>query len=163
MSSIEWDPGGWEPEGMSEPNSHVRDCTVSALSPSKAPESDVQKGRTELDSHANMAVVGRHCSILRHTGRKVDVTPFTPDYDALEKIPVVDAVLLYECPYEGREVLLLIQDALYVPAMENNLIPPFLMRETGLVVNDTAKIHLSDPTEDDCAIIFLKSDFWIPL
>jgi hypothetical protein len=33
-----------------------------------------------------------------------------------------------------------------VPAMEQNLIPPFVMREAGIVVNDTPKIHMKNPT-----------------
>jgi hypothetical protein len=34
--------------------------------------------RTELDSHANMPVVGRHAYIILDTGRVADVSPFTP-------------------------------------------------------------------------------------
>ena len=32
---------------------------------------------TELDSHANMPVVGKHAYIIAETGKKVDVSPFT--------------------------------------------------------------------------------------
>ena len=38
---------------------------------------------TELDSHANMLVVGKHAYIIAETGKKVDVSPFTPDYNCL--------------------------------------------------------------------------------
>ena len=47
--------------------------------------------------------------------------------------------------------------------MKHNLIPPFLMREAGLIVSDTAKIHCSNPTPLDHAISFPDSDFVIPL
>jgi hypothetical protein len=41
---------------------------------------DVEEtSRTELDSHANMPVVGRHTYIISHTGRVAEVNPFTPD------------------------------------------------------------------------------------
>ena len=30
----------------------------------------------ELDSHANMPVVGKHAYIIAETGKKVDVSPF---------------------------------------------------------------------------------------
>ena len=35
------------------------------------------ESRTELDSHANMPVVGKHAYIIAETGKKVDVSPFT--------------------------------------------------------------------------------------
>ena len=53
--------------------------------------------RTELDTHANMPVVGKHSWILRDTGRNVEVNPFTPDCNAM-RVPVVDAAVQYDCP-----------------------------------------------------------------
>ena len=47
--------------------------------------------------------------------------------------------------------------------MVNNLIPPFLMREAGLVVNDKPKTHTEDPTVKDHALIFRETGFRIPL
>ena len=47
--------------------------------------------------------------------------------------------------------------------MENNLIPPFILREAGLQVNERAKIHTEDPTADNHAIIFPTTGFRIPL
>ena len=42
---------------------------------------DVKKSsRTELDSHANMPVIGRNAYILSKIVETVDVAPFTPDY-----------------------------------------------------------------------------------
>ena len=50
------------------------------------------ESRTELDSHANMPVVGKHAYIIDETGKKVDVSPFTPDYKLLT-VPLVDAMV----------------------------------------------------------------------
>jgi hypothetical protein len=47
--------------------------------------------------------------------------------------------------------------------MKNSLIPPFVMREAGIRVNDTPKIQTSEPTEEDHLIYFPDSDFHIPL
>jgi hypothetical protein len=91
------------------------------------------------------------------------VNPFTPDYDALKEVPIVDAAIMYECPYSGKEYILLLRNALHVPSMDNNLIPPFVMREAGLIVNDVPKIHLREPTVDDHAILFDDCDLKIPL
>jgi hypothetical protein len=118
--------------------------------------------RTELDTHANMPVVGRNCLIVADTGETVDVNPFTPDYQAM-KAKVVDAAIRYDDPFTGTPYLLLICNAIYVPAMDNNLIPPFVMREAGIQVNDIPKIHLTDPSIDDHAITFPETGFRIPL
>ena len=79
----------------------------------------------ELDSHANMPVVGKHAYIIAKTGKKVDVSPFTPDYQPLT-VPLVDAAVRYNNPYNGKPYILVLWNALYVPSMENNLIPPFM-------------------------------------
>ena len=41
--------------------------------------------------------------------------------------------------------------------MDHNLIPPFILREAVLIVNDTAMIHLKEPSIDDHAIIYPNS------
>ena len=50
--------------------------------------------RTDLDSHANMVVVGKHPAITNDAGRKV--SPFTPDYESLSKVLIVDAAVAYD-------------------------------------------------------------------
>ena len=117
------------------------------------------ESRTELDSHANMSVVGKHAYIIAETGKKVKVSPFTPDYQPLT-VPLVDAAVRYDNPYNGKLVL---QNTLYVPSMENNLIPPFMLREMGVTVNDVPKIHKDDPTVDDHVITFMETGFRIYL
>jgi hypothetical protein len=110
-----------------------------------------EQSQTELDSHANMAVVGRHAFIISDSGRIADVNPFTPDYKSMQ-VPIVDAAVLYECPYNGTTYVLVIRNALYVPAMKNNLLPPFMLREAGIKVHEQPKIHSENPTVDDHSI-----------
>jgi hypothetical protein len=57
----------------------------------------------------------------------------------------------------------LIRNALYVPSLHHNLLPPFMMRGAGVIVKDTPKIQLDDPSEEDHAITFPKTGFRIPL
>ena len=47
--------------------------------------------------------------------------------------------------------------------MEDNLLPPFIMRESGSSVNKTPKIYCTDPTSKDHYITFADSDLKIPL
>ena len=92
--------------------------------------SSERPSRTELDSHANMPVVGKHAYIISDSGKVADVSPFTPDYNSME-IPIVDAAIQYDCPYTDKRYILVIRNALHVPSMSNNLIPPFMTREMG--------------------------------
>lgn len=103
--------------------------------------------RTELDSHANMPFVGCHAYIISETGKVADVNPFTPDYKPMQ-IPIVDAAVQYDCPYTGTSYILVLQNALHVPSMQNKLLPPFIMRGAGVVVSNTAKIQVDDPTTE---------------
>ena len=119
------------------------------------------ESRTDLDSHANMPVVGSNSKIIRRAGKEVNVSPFTPDYNPIT-LPVVDAAVLYQCPYTGKEYVLIIMNALHVPAMSHNLIPPFIIRDAGVTVRSTPKIQCSDPDETHHALTF-DGTFQVPL
>ena len=49
--------------------------------------------RTDLESHANMVAVGRNVQIICNTNRTTKVSPFTPDYDSIHQIFMVDAAI----------------------------------------------------------------------
>ena len=118
--------------------------------------SSLVETRTELDSHANMAIVGKHTCVLRDTGQRVDVNPFSPDFSALQDAKVVDAAVMHVDPRMGTESTLVILNALHVELTDHDLAPPFLMREAGIEVNDKAKTHCKNPTVDDHALCFAK-------
>ena len=52
-------------------------------------------GTTELDSHANMVVIGAQGTIIQNTGKYADVNGFSPDVGTMSRVPIVDAVLGY--------------------------------------------------------------------
>ena len=56
--------------------------------------SSSDESRLELDSHVNMAVIGKHGYILEETGKMVEVNMFTPT-DKLIKAPIVDAGFIW--------------------------------------------------------------------
>ena len=121
-----------------------------------------ESSRTELDSHGNMPVIGRNAYILSKIGETVDLAPFTPDYNPIS-VELVDAALKYECPYSGEVKILIIRRGLHVPSMTHNLLPPFMLREAGIQINDVPKIHVTSPSEEHHAIIFQETNFRIPL
>jgi hypothetical protein len=128
----------------------------------KPEENTEEESRTELDSHANMAVVGRNAYIISDTGRIADVNPFRPDYDSMQMLIMYAAIWCY-CPCSGQMCMLALRNALFVPSMRNNLTPPFVMREAGMRVNDTPKIQLDDPTEKDHSTFFPETGLRTPL
>ena len=114
--------------------------------------------RTEFDSHANMPVIGKNAYILSKIGETVDVAPFTPDYKPIS-VELVDAALKYECPYSGEVKILIIRRGVYAPSMTHILLPPFLLREAGIHINEVPKIHVISPTEEHHAITFQETNF----
>ena len=142
------------------PNDHLLLSISSALSNSISITDDLP--RTELDSHANMAVLGKHCFVFENSGRSCDVSAFSPTI-APTSLPIVDAVIVYDCPYTFKSYLLMIRNALYVAEMQHNLIPPFLLREHGIIVNECAKLHAASPTIEDHSIFFPQEELRIPL
>ena len=119
--------------------------------------------RTELDYHANMVVVESNATIINNTGRTVEVSPFTPDYSSLQNVPVVNAAIGYNCEYTGESYLLVVMNAISVPSIDHNLIPPFIMKEAGIDVKTIPKIHVEDPCVEDHSIYFKEEDLRIPL
>jgi len=103
----------------------------------------------ELDSHANVVVLGKHCTILNYTQQTMKVRSFSDATGSVPSVPVVDAMVAFDDPYadneDGRTYFLVFYNAVYIPDMSHHLIPPFVMREAGLKVNDCPKMHASDP------------------
>ena len=138
-----------------KPNSYVQSTISSSIASSididdTSVVSNVNnagnQSRTELDSHTNMVVMGRNAAVIQETGTTAQVNAFSPECSALQEVRIVDAVVKWECPYTNNPYLLLFHNALHVPLMENNLLPPFIVREAAVEINDVPKIHVEDPT-----------------
>ena len=57
----------------------------------------------------------------------------------------------------------MIRRGLCAPSMTHNLLPPFMLREAGIYINEVPKNHVTSPTEDHHAITFQETNFQIPL
>ena len=85
-----WDPGVWNREPSSYLKSRIfsemNKAIISDTSRVEDEDSDDamehEESRMELDSHANMVVVGKSAYIISDTGETVDVQPFTSEYEA---------------------------------------------------------------------------------
>ena len=100
---------------------------------------------TELDSHANMVVVGKNSVIFDDTSKTCTFNAFSESAGKLHNIPIIDAVIAYDCPYQCKTFLLLMRNALYIPELEINLLPPFIVRESGIQIDKCPKIQTTNP------------------
>ena len=99
---------------------------------------------TELDSHANMAVVGRDCMIIAKSGHHANVTPFSEDLPVIEKVEIGDVAVAYGNLYLLETYLLVKRNVLLIPLMDHNLLPPFLVREASLFLDETPKFQSTE-------------------
>ena len=79
------------------------------------------------------------------------------------QISIIDAAVVFEDPYTEDIYALVLRNALYVELMDHHFIPPFIIREARLVVNDVAKIHCQQRTQEDHSIIDKGSKLHIRL
>jgi hypothetical protein len=69
-----------------------------------------EESRTDLDSYANMPVVGSGAHVLVDHNRTCGVSPYSSDYEPMQ-VPLVDASVRYD--RDGRVYILLIRNALF--------------------------------------------------
>ena len=111
-----------------------------------------------------MPVVGRNCLIIDGVkGRTCNAVPFDPSIGVAKEIPVVDAALAYDCPFTHQTYILIIRNAMHINSLNDNLIAPFILRESGLIVNEIAKIHAEVPTNSEHSIYCPQTQLRIPL
>ena len=67
------------------------------------------------------------------------VTPFSKDILPMDDVEIGDVTIAYDDPRSGQTYILVICNALLIPSMEHNLIPPFLIREAELFLDETPK------------------------
>jgi hypothetical protein len=144
-----WDPGGnQDPDSerkLSKITIPTQVYSLLAIMALNEEDMEAEQSQTELDSHANRPVVGRHAFIISDTGRVAGVNAFTPDYKPMQ-LSIVDTAIQYDCPYDGQTYIMVIHNALHVPSMKNNLMPPIVMREAAIQVYGMRKQDLGGGT-----------------
>lgn len=103
-------------------------------------------------------MLGGHSYILEHTGKYATVQGFTSELGKPLRVPVVHGAVAYDNPYTGETDIFVIYNALYFRNMENNLVPPFMMRLAGLEVDECAKFLAKNPTEKNHSIYFPEQE-----
>jgi len=109
--------------------------------------------RSELDTHADTCVVGKHCLIFHDFERPVGVTGFDPSSGERPGLPTVSAALAYDDPESGKTIILVVHQAISIPTMENNLLSPMQMRLNDVKVHDVPKFLCDSPEDEHHSIV----------
>ena len=75
--------------------------------------------------------------MLNKLGKYTEVAPFTPDYESLHKVPIIDADIEYDDKYSGETHPLVFHGALVMPSMDHNLFSQFTLSEAVLKIMKT--------------------------
>ena len=119
---------------------------VALITDAQSDPQDSIDSRSELDNHAKMNVVGSECVVFDDTGKTCTVNYFAKSAGNLDDVKIFDAAVAYDCPYKCKTYILLMIIILHVPELRNNLIPPFIMREGGISVDECPKPQASSPS-----------------
>ena len=61
-----------------------------------------------------------------------------------KQLPIIDDEFAYNFIYSHKTYLLLVWNTIHLRTMKKNLLPPFIIRESGIKVNNMQKIHVDD-------------------
>jgi hypothetical protein len=133
---------------------------ISAL---ETDEGEGLEARLELDSHADSPVLGIHAHIVSYTGNYVTVSGFVDSLGKKKRVPIVDAVIAYDCDVTGDSSLMYICNALYIPEMKYHLMHPFIMRLAGILVDECPKFLAKRASINNHSVFFPDKNIRIPL
>jgi hypothetical protein len=102
--------------------------------------------RSDLDSHADMSMVGMEVITFQDFERPVNVSGYDPKGPVAMDLKAVSSVIAHEVPGSGRVVILILHQAINFPHLPHNLLNPMQMRLNDVVVNETPKFQCANPT-----------------
>ena len=76
----------------------------------------------------------------------------------MENVPIVDYALEHDQKFSIKTYPLIVRNALYMLSINNNLIPPFLMWEARILMNDVARINCGEDVYHKSDYIFQEED-----
>jgi hypothetical protein len=121
------------------------------------------ESRTDLDSHADTTVLGKHCLVVCKTNRTANVSPFLPELGTAEKVEIITGAIAYDHP-EGETIILIVNQELYIPALCDNLICDNQCRMNDVAIDACPKSLSENPTESTHTLTFRNhEDFTTPM
>ena len=118
---------------------------------------------TELDSHADTCVVGKHVLLFQDFNRPVNVSGYDANLGTVENCKTVSAAMAYDDIRTGETVMLIVHQAISLPYLDNNLLNPMQLRMNDVRVSEQAKFLTENPKDEDHALIVPGMDGGDPL
>ena len=116
-------------------------------------------GRIELDSHADMVVLGSNAVVLHYTGSECEVSPYSDEYEAISNVPVVHGATLWTDQNDNQGYILVFNEALWMgDSLPHSLINPNQLRAYGTLVQDNPFSRdplVIEPPNDDLKLAAL--------
>ena len=116
-------------------------------------------GHIELDTHADMAVLGSNCVVLSYTGKECEVSPYSSDYEAVWNIPVVTGATVWTNTTDGTAYLLIFHESLWMGnKLDHTLVNPNQLQAYGVSIQDNPfnTKPLSITTDDASVELYLE-------
>jgi hypothetical protein len=85
-------------------------------------------------------------------GKTVEVTGFDPTIGSMS-LRIINAAIAFDSPENGETIILIVNQAIYNPNVQHNLLCPLQLRTNGITVNERPKLFTVDPTDQDHVII----------
>ena len=94
-------------------------------------------GHIELDTHADMALLGSNCVVLSYMGKECEVSPYSSEYEAVRNIPVVTGAMVWTNPTDGTAYLLVFHESLWMgDKLDHTLVNPNQLWVYGVSIQD---------------------------
>ena len=133
---------------MNVPQTQVRVTSVTSKS---------KESKLDLDSHADICVLGANALLIQDHGRPVNVLSYNP-YLVDRTYQKVSGVIGYDHPIMGQTYHLVIHQAISIPCLEHHLLCPMQARVNDITINEITKFLASNPKNETHSIIVTDPD-----
>jgi hypothetical protein len=111
----------------------------------------------ELDSHADMTVLGAGTLIIQSYDRPVEVVGYDPQQGS-QMFETVSSILAFDHPREGQVYHLVFHQAIHMPQLDHHLLCPMQCCVNDVTVKDVTRFLTHFPTDNMHALIVLHPD-----
>ena len=105
------------------------------------------ESRTDLDSHADQCAIDRNALLVHNFDRPINVSGYNPNGPLAKDLRTVAAALAYDDAVTGQTVILIVNQAIYIPDLTHNLLSTMQLQLTDVQVNDVPRFLTEQPTE----------------
>lgn len=127
----------------------------------------VSESRTDLDSHADQCAVGRNALFVHDYERPINVSGYNPSGPVASNLrTAVSAALAYDDAMSGQTVILIVNQAIYIPDLNHNLLGTMQLCLNDVnKVNDVPRFLTDEPDEHTHSLVIPTADdpYVIPL